>query len=190
MYYSQLLQLFLKCLVCGTTDVNNQAQTFGTCIRITQTCSFGHKYTWDSQTRIGRSYGGNILLPAAILFSGGSVSKVIRIFNFLSCLTISENTFYRYQRDYLQPAIRIVWSQEQEKLLAAAHSANKPLCLGGDARCDSPGHSAKFGSYSIIDLCTNKVLDVQLVQVCLQLFTELFLKVIFQVIYTYMFHTE
>ena len=30
---------------------------------------------------------------------------------------------------------------------------------------DSPGYSAKYGSYSLMDLGTNKVIDLQLVQV-------------------------
>ena len=39
------------------------------------------------------------------------------------------------------------------------------LHIGGDGRCCSPGHTAKFGSYSVMDLNTSKILDVQLVQV-------------------------
>ena len=40
-----------------------------------------------------------------------------------------------------------------------------PLQLAGDGRADSPGHSAKYGSYSVIDPTCNKVLDFKLVQV-------------------------
>ena len=40
-----------------------------------------------------------------------------------------------------------------------------PLIIGGDGRADSPGHSAKYGSYGILDLTTNKVINMQLVQV-------------------------
>ena len=40
-----------------------------------------------------------------------------------------------------------------------------PLTIGGDGRADSPGHSAKYGSYGIIDLDTNEVIDIQLIQV-------------------------
>ena len=39
------------------------------------------------------------------------------------------------------------------------------LVLGGDGRADSPGHSAKYGSYSVIDLKQSKVVDIKLVQV-------------------------
>ncbi len=42
----------------------------------------------------------------------------------------------------------------------------EPLSLGGDGRSDSPGHSAKYGSYTLTDLEHNAVLDVELVQVC------------------------
>ncbi|CAM4299189.1 unnamed protein product [Leuciscus chuanchicus] len=38
------------------------------------------------------------------------------------------------------------------------------VIVGGDMRADSPGHSAKYGSYTMIDLETNTVVDVQLVQ--------------------------
>ncbi|XP_010767710.1 uncharacterized protein [Notothenia coriiceps] len=36
--------------------------------------------------------------------------------------------------------------------------------LTGDGRCDSPGHSAKYGGYTVIEQRINKVLDTQLVQ--------------------------
>lgn len=42
---------------------------------------------------------------------------------------------------------------------------SKDVVVGGDARCDSPGYSAKYGTYTIMDLERNKILDIQLVQV-------------------------
>lgn len=38
------------------------------------------------------------------------------------------------------------------------------VVLSGDARSDSPGHSAKYGAFTVIEQRINKVLDVQLVQ--------------------------
>ncbi|KAK3705290.1 hypothetical protein QZH41_008177 [Actinostola sp. cb2023] len=38
------------------------------------------------------------------------------------------------------------------------------LVLAGDGRCDSPGHCAKYGSYTVIEQTMNRVLDFQLVQ--------------------------
>ncbi|KAI4821851.1 hypothetical protein KUCAC02_007429, partial [Chaenocephalus aceratus] len=37
----------------------------------------------------------------------------------------------------------------------------RDLVLGGDGRADSPGHCAKFGSYTMLELHANVVIDVQ-----------------------------
>ena len=55
-----------------------------------------------------------------------------------------------------------MWNHRQQQLLS---ECKLPLTIGGDGRADSPGHSAKYGSYGIIDLSTNKVLHIELVQV-------------------------
>ena len=41
--------------------------------------------------------------------------------------------------------------------------------LGGDMRCCSPGHTAKYGSYTMVDLTGGQVLDIQLIHVHVQL---------------------
>ena len=55
--------------------------------------------------------------------------------------------------------------EQQSSLLDSIKDEGKELILGGDGRCDSPGHSAKYGSYSLMDLEQNRILDSQLVQV-------------------------
>ena len=40
---------------------------------------------------------------------------------------------------------------------------NTEVVEGGDGRCDSPGHSAKYGTYSIVNTASSKVLDFSLV---------------------------
>ena len=37
--------------------------------------------------------------------------------------------------------------------------------LAGDGRFDSPGHNAKYGPYSLIEVTTEKIIDFSLVQV-------------------------
>ena len=41
------------------------------------------------------------------------------------------------------------------------------LELAGDGRSDSPGHSAKYGGFNVIEERLNKVIDIQIVQVCI-----------------------
>ena len=83
----------------------------------------------------------------------------------LNCSTITSKTFFRHQKCYLQPAISLTWERQQRKLISELLEEKKGLVLGGDGRADSPGHSAKYGSYSIVDLNRNKVVDMKLVQV-------------------------
>ena len=114
---------------------------------------------------MGTTPVGNFLLSAAILFVGALPAQALRIFRVLNCATISRSSFFCHQRYILQPAISLVWRDQQIKLLSAFKEGKKLLVLAGDGHSDSPGHSAKYGSYSIIELSCNKVLDFQLVQV-------------------------
>ena len=96
-----------------------------------------------------------LLLSAAILFGGSTLTKVLHFLNCLRVACITDRTFYLHQRQYLEPSVQSVWNHKQQQLLSACEL---PLIIGGDGRADSPGHSAKYGSYGIIDLRTNKVL--------------------------------
>ena len=42
---------------------------------------------------------------------------------------------------------------------------DKELWLSGDGCCDSPGHNAKYGTYTMIDQETDKIVDFDIVQV-------------------------
>lgn len=166
-FFSAILELFSFCVKCHmptTVDTN----TVGTHLTVSQKCS-SCKYhrTWSSQPNIGihRIPAGNLLLSAAILYAGASPGQTLRVLNFLSVASISPRTFFRHQKQFLLPTITTVWQSEQSRLLEIAKKKGTPLVLGGDGRADSPGHCAKFGSYSMLDLGQGKVIDVQLVQV-------------------------
>ena len=135
----------------------------GTFISIRQACSHcGHVWMWNSQPFIKNKPAGNILLSAVILFSGSTPTKALHFINCLHVACIMDRTFYLHQRQNLEPSVQAVWNHKQQQLLSACEL---PLIIGGDGRADSPGHSAKYGSYGVIDLCTNKVLHIELVQV-------------------------
>ena len=108
---------------------------------------------------------GNISLSAAILYAGALPTKALRIFHFMKCCSISTQTFFRHQREYLWPAISTVWNSEQQALLTMLREENTNLNLSGDGRADSTGHSAKYGSYTAIEMSCNKVVHFELVQV-------------------------
>ncbi|XP_078378287.1 uncharacterized protein LOC144661382 [Oculina patagonica] len=104
------------------------------------------------------------MMSCGILFGGGSPAKVLKIMRHMNVLTIGYSTFMKHQKEYLHPAVERTYRQQQSTLLDGIKAEGKELILGGDGRCDSPGHSAKYGSYSLMDLEQNKILDSQLVQ--------------------------
>ena len=109
---------------------------------------------------------GNLILSAAIMFAGANPAKHLRILDFAGIQNISLKTYMTVQSAYLTPTIIDVWKKSQEALVQEIKDNARTLQLAGDARCCSPGHTAKFGSYSLMDLHTGKILDLQLIQVC------------------------
>ena len=90
----------------------------------------------------------------------------------------SKVTYYSHQSKYLFPLVLDKWRTVQQEVLQGC--ADK-MTLQGDARSDSPGHCAKYGTYTLMDGDTNKVVDFQLVQVssnclfCVELITNIML---------------
>lgn len=72
-------------------------------------------------------------------------------------------TIFRHQAKFVHKAINSVWDSARKGLLKARQGSS--LLLGGDGRCDSPGHSAKYCTYSIMDLEANQILTSELIQV-------------------------
>ena len=110
------------------------------------------------------------MLSSAILFGGGSPAKVLRILRHMNVPTIGYSTFMAHQSKYLHPAVEDTYRHQQSTLLNDIKAEGRELILGGDGRCDSPGHSAKYGSYTVMDVEKNKILDSQLVQVSFGIF--------------------
>ena len=160
------MELFTHCSVCHNTCTGEVAYKQGTYISVKQYCSHcEHQQLWSSQPCIKDTPVGNILLSAAILFGGATSGKILRVLNHMKVACFTERTFYYHQRRYLEPAVMSVWEEKQSTLLAQCRATGVPLIIGGDGRADSPGHSAKYGSCGILDLTTNKVINMQLVQV-------------------------
>ena len=105
------------------------------------------------------------MTSAAILDTGSLPTTALRVFRSYNCATITRKTFFWHQKAFLQPAVSYIWEKDQETSINQLMDKKEALVLGGDGRVDSPGHSAKYGSYSVIDLKQSKVVDIKLVQV-------------------------
>jgi len=162
-FESCLVKLLLVCCVCLSPCRVFLKKVIGSFVALEQRCVHGHKLIWNSQPFYGSLPAGNLLSAACILFSGSSPVRSINVFKHLRMSTISLRTYNMMQSSYLTTAVKSVWLNSQEKLLHSLRGNS--LNIGGDGRCCSPGHTAKFGSYSVMDLNISKIVDVQLVQV-------------------------
>lgn len=165
-FESALMLLFSTCVSCGSTFVSIKRHIIGSFLSIKQVCSQCNKtFVWESQPYISNIPAGNLLTSAAILYTGSLPAKALRIFKTLNCATISRVTYFRHQKKFLYPTIHNSWEKNQMLLLSKLVEKHQGLILGGDGRSDSPGHSAKYGSYSMLELNINKIVDIKLVQV-------------------------
>ena len=106
---------------------------------------------------------GNLVLSAAILFSGTTFNQFSKLSSIANLQIFSHSKFYLIQDRYLFPVVTDTWEAHQEAALVCAEE--QTLWLSGDGRCDSPGHSAKYCTYSLMDQNSGNILDFQLVQV-------------------------
>ena len=168
-FESSLLELFQICPLCNGEAVGEVSHVKGSLVVVKQRCvhkpNCGYTRQWYSQPFIADLPAGNLMLSAGILFAGASPKKVLRVLSSANIAAVSYSTFIQHQRRYLQPAIVNVWDRMQHNLVEKLTEAGQPLVIGGDARNDSPGHTAKYGSYTFLEVNLNKILHVELVQV-------------------------
>ncbi|KAM7303395.1 hypothetical protein ISCGN_013354 [Ixodes scapularis] len=161
-FESCLDELLMRCPKCTALMRTSRKKVKGTCLFVYRTCANGHELVWSSQPCVHRRPLGSILLAAATLFSGSVVKKVLRLLNKMGVPCFSYRTYFNIQSSFLLPAIRRVWNRQQTQLFEEA--AGRELVLAADGRSDSPGHCAKYGSYTVIAVPKNKVLHVETVQ--------------------------
>ncbi|XP_061566080.1 uncharacterized protein LOC133420407 isoform X1 [Cololabis saira] len=162
-YETCLLELFQSCPVCQReSDVaTNKCGTFIAVNQLCNHCGFSRK--WSSQPLVGNTPAGNLQLSAAVYFTGASFSKLEKIFQAMHLKLFKYDTFRRHARSFLEPAIVHKWKAEQDDVLLQL-SQEQSVVVGGDMKAGSPGHCATYGSYALMDLKRNTIIDVQLVQ--------------------------
>ncbi|XP_059389292.1 uncharacterized protein LOC132122840 isoform X2 [Carassius carassius] len=162
-YESCIMELFNVCPVC-TRACDVRTQRLGTFLSVKQwcpRCTFTRH--WSSQPVIGSVPSGNLHLSAAVYLSGASFIQIEKVFKAMKLQFFRYETFQRHARAFIEPAVIHHWKATQDVNLQSLSQEEKVI-VGCDMRADSPGHSGKYGSYATMDLRTNTVVDIQLVQ--------------------------
>lgn len=165
-FSSQLLYLFQKCNHpgCGKPIVEPpKTSKRGFALTISTSCLDGHSFIWHTQPLLGKAYAGNIILPAAIFISGNSYSTFTQTCRAVSLQTLSTRQCFNIQHQYIIPEVERAWTKHNEAVLATL--ADEEITVSGDARCDSPGHSATLGTYTLLESSSHLIVAQESVHV-------------------------
>ncbi|XP_064649995.1 uncharacterized protein LOC135501685 [Lineus longissimus] len=159
-FESCVVSLFRKCQKTGcAAEVSEFKRTVvGSRLVVQTKCTAGCNFTWSSQPTLNRMGAGNLLLSAAILFSGNTYARLQDISDYLKLPILSWSQFFALQKCYLFPVINETWKSCQFGVVNDL-SRESNIVLSGDGRCDRPGHSAKYGTYSLMDVNTGLIVD-------------------------------
>ncbi len=162
----ELLKLFSICNEpgCGKPAAEDpKVKTKGSAMQVTSICLDGHTFTWKSQPYINNIPACNLLLPTAVFLTGNSFTSVLEIFDTINLTFLSERQCYNIQSGYIIPEVEKIWGEHIESIMASV--CVNPVVVSGDARCDSPGHNATFGTYTMLDTASHLILAQETVKV-------------------------
>jgi len=165
-FESQLDELFKFCHNCKSLVCEVRKTTRGSMVTIQTLCINHHEFTWKSQptTTHKNIPSGNLLIPAAIICTGGTFQEFSNFAEALQLQFIGKSSFFKMQSDFILPVINKQYKDQQNKVIAEI-KGEMPVDLCGDGRSDSPGHTAKYGTYSLMSEKSGKIVDFSLVHV-------------------------
>ena len=97
--------------------------------------------------------------------TGGSYESMKQFSNALNLNFVNKDQFYGVQDTIVFPVINNAYEKQQKDIIETLKEKKSSVDLCGDGRSDSPGHNAKYGTYSLMDEATGRIIDFSLVQV-------------------------
>ena len=163
---SLLLQLFEnKCKIesCSSKCEVCRCKTVGCVVTIEWRCSMGHFGSWSSskvlcQKKKQNVFTNNVMIAAGLFVTGGHYEKFSLFCKFLGLKIISRSTFMRVQKRCVIPVIEQFWTKMKETVWHVFEGESTILC--GDGRNDSPGHSAKYCVYVLMEQFVDVIVDL------------------------------
>ena len=105
-----------------------------------------------------------MLVSAAFVLNGHGFEAIKSVSSTLKMPSVGNGTFYRNVRKWIYPSINRKFSAMQVRVLTHVKQLVGKLTISGDGQFDSPGHCAKYCSYTIIENTTGYVIDFHVVE--------------------------
>ncbi len=157
-FWSCLLPLLQRCLHCSSPASITKYFRKGTMVIVDLFCINGHTTKWYSQPLSRGMATGNMMISAGILFCGSTFQRMKELTEIANIAFLSYQTFCKIQKRLLFPAIHRVYLTNRTIILENTKE-EKEINLLGDGRCDSPGYSAKYGTYTVMSSSSGYILD-------------------------------
>ena len=161
-----LMTLFCICHIvncCKPLISKPITRICGFAVAVTTECIDGHTFIWHSQPKIGNMYSCNMLIPSSLFITGHSYSLYKEMCDLVHLCALSVRECYNIQKAFIIPELNEIWTCHSEAIMSAVQGMK--LIASGDARCDSPGHNASFGTYSIMDTHSKLIIAQETVRV-------------------------
>lgn len=154
-----------SCKTCSS-PVSIRETKSGAVLILHWNCDSGHSGTWASsevltEKKGQKVYANSVQVAAAVLLSGNNYQKINLLAKFLGLQFISETLFYRIQKLYCFPAVQTMWTNM--KSVIHGHLPSTGVTLSGDGRNDSPGHTARYCVYTLMEETSKVVVDLEVV---------------------------
>ena len=168
--YEQKLQDLLRfCPKCGALVLQESIEEVhneGSQLSLKLNCFNNCNYQWRSQPPLHDTKGaGNLLLSAGIFYCGIPFSKFESLSRLINLKCIGKGTYYKLRERYVFPVVKRTWEEQQAEIFSDLKTKETRVVLAGDGRCDSPGHCAKYCTYTLLDVESQKVVDFKVVAV-------------------------
>ena len=169
-YMDNIYELLKFCPCCGSPTLR---ETFvcrfeGTLFSASGSCLRGCDFSWNSQPTLSSAHSnrsglGDFQLASAMALCGSTYAVMRSVADCIRMSMFSHTTYDAIQRQYLAPAVFSAWHAQQTVLLQ--EMVQKPsVRLAGDGRSDSPGFSAKYMTYTLLDSDSGYVVMGRVVQ--------------------------
>jgi hypothetical protein len=89
------------------------------------------------------------------MVTGLRMNQTVEFLNQMNIATASKKTFYRIQGEVVNPIIWSTWMEMRSNLWDQLRECE--MTVTGDGQFDSPGFSAYYCFYTVVESTTNKV---------------------------------